>query len=430
MRGGRAPARYHGPMSQSPFDDLEVRPPGEREAALFDGLGARLAAAAADCPGLARHLDGAELDAVDSREALAGLPLLTKADLVDAQRARPPLGGFVRESALRGPRLFVSPGPVWEPQPSGVDPWWGARALHAAGFRPRDVVHNAFGYHRTPGGWILDEAACALGCTVFPAGTGDTAGQVEALRHTRAVGYTGTPDYLGALLDHAGGDGGAPLDHLTRALVSGGALFPALRQRYADAGVRCLQCYATADLGVIAYESATDGTVHPGMLVNEGLIVEICRPGTGEPAPAGEVGEVVVTRLDTDYPLVRFATGDLSRMLDGPSPCGRTAPRIAGWLGRADQRTKVRGLFVDPRQVQAIRADEPRVDALRLVVEREADRDVMTLEVAGKALDDDALAGLEAALKRRAGLAGAVRRVDEVPNDGTVIRDLRDYDRA
>ena len=417
-------------MSQPPFDDLEVRPPQAREAALFEGLGARLAEAAADCPGLARHLDGSDLAAVDSREALAGLPLLTKADLVEAQRADPPLGGFVRDGALAGARLFVSPGPVWEPQPSGDDPWAGARALHAAGFAAGDVVHNAFAYHRTPGGWILDAAARSIGCTVFPAGTGDTAAQVEALRHTRAVGYTGTPDYLGALLDHAAGDGGVPLDHLMRALVSGGALFPALRQRYADAGISCLQCYATADLGVVAYESATDGTVHPGMLVNEGLVVEICRPGTGEPCAAGEVGEVVVTRLGTDYPLVRFATGDLSRMLEEPSPCGRTAPRIAGWLGRADQRTKVRGMFVDPRQVQAIRADEPRVVALRLLVERDGDRDVMTLEVAGASLDADAVPALEAALKRHAGLAGAVRVVDEVPNDGTVIRDLRDYDRA
>lgn len=418
------------PMSHAFFDDLDVRPPEARERALFDGLGARLAAAVADCPGLARHLDGHALDGIGSREALAALPLLTKHDLVEAQRASPPLGGFVREGSLRGMRLFVSPGPVWEPQPSGEDPWAGARALHAAGLRADDVVHNAYAYHRTPGGWILDAAARALGCIVFPAGIGDTAAQVEALRHTRAVAYTGTPDYLATLLEHAAGDGGAPLDHLRRALVSGGALFPALRERYARAGIACLQCYATADLGVIAYESATGGTVHPGMLVNEGLIVEICRPGTGEPAPAGEVGEVVVTRLDTDYPLVRFATGDLSRTLDEASPCGRTAPRVAGWLGRADQRTKVRGLFVDPRQVQAIRGDEPRIETLRLLVERDGDRDVMVLEVQGAGLDDDAVAALEPVLGRRAGLAGSVRRVDSVPNDGTIIRDLRDYERA
>lgn len=419
-------------MDQMPFDDLETRPPAAREAALFDGLGRRLALAARDAPGLGRHLEGHELERIDSREALAELPLLTKGDLVEAQRERPPLGGFLRGNALPGPRLFASPGPVWEPQPSGTDPWHGARALHAAGFRAGDVVHNAFSYHGTPGGWILDEAACALGCTVFPAGTGDTASQVEALRHTRAVGYTGTPDYLATLLDHAAGDGGAPLDHLARAMVSGGALFPALRERYAAAGILCMQCYATADLGVIAYESRTDGTVHPGLTVNEGLILEICRPGTGEPAPHGEVGEIVVTRLDTDYPLVRFATGDLSRLLEGPSPCGRTGPRIAGWLGRADQRTKVRGMFVDPRQVQAIRTGEPRIEALRLLVEREGDRDVMTLEVRAPALADEpgAVDALEAALKRHAKLSGRARLVDAIPDDGTVIRDLRDYDRA
>lgn len=409
------------------FDARDTTDPVTREAALFERFGERLAEAATACPGLGRHLDGHDLRSIDSRAALARLPLLTKEALVGAQQSAPPLGGFLRPGALAGTRLFMSPGPVWEPQLAGSDPWAGARSLHAAGFRTGDVVHNAFSYHRTPGGLILDEGARALGCTVYPAGVGDTAAQVEALRGSGAVAWTGTPDYLKVLLDHATADG-APLTTLRRAMVSGGALFPALRDIYREAGIRTMQCYATADLGVIAYESESDGLVHPGMLVNEDLILEICKPGTGEPAAADEVGEVVVTRLHPDYPLVRFGTGDLSRLVDEPSPCGRTVQRIAGWMGRADQRTKVRGMFVDPRQVQAVRAAHPEIESLRLLVERHAERDVMTLEIVAPSLADESptIAAIGATVKAQTSLSGDVRRVESIPNDGTVVRDLRD----
>lgn len=419
-------------MSDSYFDTLETRAPEAREAALFEDFGQRLATAANACPGLGAHLaDAGDLALIDSRAALQRLPLLTKADLVAAQQSAPPLGGFARPGALAGLRLFRSPGPVWEPQLPGSDPWNAARGLFAAGFRKGDVVHNAFGYHGTPGGFILDEGARALGCTVYPAGTGDTAAQLAALIDSGAVAFCGTPDYLGTILK-AAHEQGVKLP-LARAMVSGGPLFPAFRAECLAAGVHVMQSYATADLGVIAHESASNESVHEGLIVNEGLIVEICRPGSGEPVAAGETGEVVVTRLHPDYPLVRFATGDLSRVLEGSSACGRTNRRLAGWLGRADQRTKVRGQFVDPRQVQRIRAAHSQIGALRLLVERIDDRDTLTLEIAGPELptgrgegSTGVLADVTATLKRETGLSGRVVIVDAVPDDGTVVRDLRD----
>jgi len=428
-------------MSDESFlDALETRAPEEREAALFARFDERLAAATARLPGLATQLDGHDVGAVASRADLARLPVLRKDALMAAQRDAPPYGGFVDTAALGGTRAFMSPGPVFEVQRPGADPWESARALHAAGFRPGTLVHNAFSYHLTPGGFILDEGALALGCTVFPAGVGNTAMQVEAIRRFRPGGWTGTPDYLRTLLDHAIEDGG-PLDSIRVALVSGGALFPALREGYREAGIAVLQCYATADAGVIAYETADEhGTAHPGMVVSEGLVVEICHPGGGEPVGPGERGEVIVTRLDPPgadgrlaspvAPLVRFATGDLSAFLDEPSPCGRSNARLAGWLGRADQRTKVRGMFVDPAQVQSVRAAHGEVERLRLVVSRDGARDVMTLRAALRSGSDaEAMAtALEASLARETGIGGTVEIVDTLPGDGIVVEDLRDYD--
>ena len=322
----------------TPFDALETRSAEEREAALFDGFGARLAAAARALPGLAAHLDGHALEAVGSRADLARLPVLRKDALMEAQRRDPPFGGFVDASSLGGTRAFMSPGPVFEVQLPGSDPWDSARALHAAGFRAGMTVHNAFSYHQTPGGFILDEGARALGCTVFPAGVGNTEMQVEAIRRLRPSGWTGTPDYLRALLDHAagrgaedgsgsgssGGDGGGPLDSIRVALVSGGALFPALREGYRADGIRVLQCYATADAGVIAYETAAaDGAPHPGMVVSEGLIVEVCHPGSGEPVGPGERGEVVVTRLGP-------AAGGTAGGAAAGAPAARRSRRSSG----------------------------------------------------------------------------------------------------
>jgi len=418
------------------YNEAECQDPDLREAALFEGFGRRLQACATSCPGLAAHLDGHVLQDINDRESLQTLPVLRKSALMAAQQAHPPFGGFVREAALPGTRIFMSPGPVWEPQLSGNDPWQGVPALYAAGIREGDCVHNAFSYHLTPGGFILDEAARALGCVVFPAGVGNTEAQVAALRQTRASVYVGTPDYLQTLLDHAA-EAGQPLTHIKRALVSGGALFPAMRTRYEEQGVEVFQCYATADLGVIAYETATGAVIHPGMVVNEGLIVEILVPGTGIPVKSGEVGELVVTRLHPDYPLVRFATGDLSRTIDEPSPCGRTSMRLAGWMGRADQRAKVRGMFVDPQQLSRLRQSHPEISRLRLVITRVDNSDAMTLQVSINT-DNEALSAqtqndawreaLAEALRQATGLGGQVAVVDSLPDDGVVVDDQRSYD--
>ncbi|MEM9732755.1 MAG: AMP-binding protein [Pseudomonadota bacterium] len=404
------------------FDARDTQSNEKREAALFERLPKHLSEAVGFAPGLAEHLSGHDLSRLNSREALASLPVLRKPELMPAQKAKPPFGGFANQALLAGNRVFLSPGPIWEPQGAGADPWNGARALHAAGFRSEDVVHNALAYHMTPGGFILDEALRALGCTVFPAGIGNTEMQVEAAQALQPVAYAGTPDYLKVILDKAN-EMGVDLSCIKRAMVSGGALFPSMRDDYAKRGVEVMQCYATADLGVIAYETkSADGLVE-GMLVNEDLIVEIVRPGTGDPVPAGEVGELVVTNFSTTYPLVRFGTGDLSAFIDAPSPCGRTAPRIRGWMGRADQRTKVKGMFVDPKQVAQIVARFDGMEGARLVVSREGDSDAMALHYTGEA-DPDAV---KAALRDITKLGGNAHPVDGLPNDGLVIEDTRDY---
>jgi phenylacetate-CoA ligase len=325
--------------------------------------------------------------------------------------------------------LFASPGPIYEFETARADFWRGARALHAAGFRAGDVVHNSFSYHLTPGGWILDSGLRALGCVVVPAGVGNTEAQVQAIAQFRPAGYTGTPDYLKVLLD-AGAEADIDCSSMTKALVSGGALFPSLRQEYAERGVAVLQSYATADLGVIAYESAAD----QGMIVDEHLIVEIVRPGTGDPVPEGEVGEVVVTTLNPDYPLIRFATGDLSAVLAGQSPCGRSNQRLKGWMGRADQTTKIKGMFVHPGQVAQVVKRHPEVIRARLVVARDGETDTMTLrcEVAEGGEAGDALASaiaesLQAVCKLKGGVA--LEAPGALPNDGKVIEDARDYER-
>ena len=406
------------------YDEAETQDAPAREAALFARLPDHLKQAVDAAPGLAAHLSGADISSLSNREALAALPVLRKSDLMDAQSASPPFGGFAVTAKMAGGRVFSSPGPIWEPQGLGADPWGAARALFAAGFRHGDAVHNALSYHMTPGGFIIDEGLRALGCTVFPAGAGNTDLHVEAAAALKPTGFTGTPDYLKILLDRAG-EMGSDLSSIERALVSGGALFPAMRDSYADRGVRVMQCYATADLGVIGFETADDGTVHPGMVVNEGLIVEIVRPGTGDPVPAGEVGEMVVTNLSDVYPLVRFATGDLTRQIDEPSPCGRTNMRISGWMGRADQRTKVKGMFVDPKQIADLRKRHPELTGARLVVERAEDKDVMRLLVTGAGVDTDSLS---ASLRDITRLGARVELADSLPNDGKVIADERNYD--
>jgi phenylacetate-CoA ligase len=413
------------------FDGLETQDPWSREAHLFGRLPAFLERAVTGAPGWKKWLDGVDPAGVTSREELATLPVLRKAELAEFQAKEPPFGGFADPNAFAGARLFQSPGPIFEVQGPGSDPWQSARALFAAGVRAGDIVHNAFSYHLTPGGFILDEGARALGCAVFPAGTGNTDAQVEAAASLKPGVYCGTPDFLKILLDRAQ-EMGRDLSSFRRALVSGGALFPAMRQDYAARGVAVLQAYATAELGVIAYESAAgDGSPHPGMIVNENLILEIVRPGTGDPVPDGEVGEVVVTSFNPAYPMIRLGTGDLSAILSGVSPCGRTNTRIRGWMGRADQRTKVKGMFVDPRQVAEVLCRHPEIAKARLAVFRDGDRDAMRLDVepAGSATID--LQAVEAALRDITGLSGAVTAVQpgSLPNDGKVIADERDYSR-
>lgn len=411
------------------FDDRETRPAADREAELFGDLPTFLAKSIAAAPGLARWLAGIDVAIVDSRDALARLPVLRKSDLLELQAADPPFGGFVDPSALNGSRIYLSPGPLWEPQGIGVDPWLGARAFFAAGARPGDIVHNAFAYHMTPGGFVLDYGARALGCTVFAAGTGNTEMQVDAAATLKPRVYSGTPDFLKSLLDRAL-EAGKDLSSIRLGIVSGGALFPSMRSEYRQRGVNVFQCYATAEFGVIAYESATaEGTPNPGMIVNEDLIVEIVRPGTGDPVPDGEVGEVVVTGFNAAYPLVRLGTGDLSAVIEGASPCGRTNRRIAGWMGRADQRTKVRGMFVDPKQIAEIVRRHPDVGRARLVVGRSGDSDQMILHIEPRASAEPLAAAVEATLREVTRLGGTVRidAAGSLPNDGKVIVDERDY---
>lgn len=416
------------------FDERDTLDPEKRESQLFADFSKRLQACVADCPGLAEHLQSASLLDIGDRESLARLPVLRKSQLMAAQQAKPPFGGFVRESALHGSRLFMSPGPVWEPQVPSADPWQSARALHAAGFRAGERVHNTFSYHLTPGGFILDEGARALGCIVFPAGVGNTESQVSAIQQLQPSAYVGTPDYLQTLLDHANTEKQA-VKSIKRAMVSGGALFPSMRERYLEQGIHVQQCYATADLGVIAYESYSEGIVHPGMIVNEDLIVEILIPGTSTPVTPGETGEVVVTRLHPDYPLLRFATGDLSALIVEKSPCGRTADRLKGWLGRADQRVKVRGMFIDPVQFASFQSMHPDVERWRVTVARENDRDVMKLQVTSKDTsshmnaDPQWLENISSTLRKLTSLSGDVELVSGLPADGIVIDDIREYDK-
>ena len=407
------------------YDHRETQPHDEREADLFNAL-PEFVENAMKLPGWARHLDGTDPQILTSREALASLPVLRKPELMALQQDSPVFGGLVDEAALNGARVFMSPGPVWEPEAAGPDPWNAARAFFAAGIRSHHLVHNALAYHATPGGFILESGALALGARVFPAGTTPVDAQVEAAAALRADAYAGTPDFLKVLLDKAD-ETGADLSSITLALVSGGALFPSMREACKARGVTVMQCYATADIGVIAYESEHDGEPLPGMIVSEDIIVEIVRPGTDDPVAAGEVGEIVVTRFNPSYPLIRFGTGDMSAILEEPSPCGRTNLRIKGWMGRADQRTKVKGMFVDPKQIDRVVKAHAEIGSARLVVGRDGDRDVMTLQVtAGKGTPD--LEAIAATLKAETRLSGRAVLAEGLPNDGKVIDDTRDYE--
>ena len=405
------------------FDQLETRHPEQRELAQFNLLPDLIRHTVTAAPGWAEHLKGADPGAVTSREALAALPVLRKSVLHTLQAKRPPFGGFATAAVSEVARVFMSPGPIFEPEGRGEDWWRAARAHNAARGRNGDNVHNTFAYKHTPGGWIHDSGARTLGCAVIAAGPGNTEQQLEAIQALRPSVYVGVPDYLKILLDKAR-EAGKDATSFKRAMVGGGALFPSLRAEYKQRGVATFQTYATADLGIIAYESEA----LEGMIVDEGVIVEIVRPGNGDPVPGGEVGEVVVTSFNRDYPLIRFATGDLSAVLPGISPCGRTNTRIKGWLGRADQTTKVKGMFVHPEQVAEVAKRHPGVGRVRLVVGRAGEQDVMTLRA--EARDDAGLkAKLAEALQAVTKLKGEVEIVapGSLPNDGKVIADERTY---
>jgi phenylacetate-CoA ligase len=408
-------------MASEHYDALETRDPEERERALLAAL-PDLLTRAKSAPGWSEHLRGVDPKAVTTRDGLGTLPVLRKADLAARQRSHPPLGGFnvTPVTALR--RLQMSPGPIFEPEGHGTDFWGSARALFAAGFRRGNIVHNSFAYHLTPGGFIMEAGAHALGCVVIPGGIGNTEQQIEAIAHYAPTGYVGTPDFLKILLDTAA-KAGKNMSSLKRGVVSGAALPSSLRQELASRGVDVLQCYATADLGVIAYESEA----RSGMIVNETLVLEIVRPGTGAPVASGEVGEVVVTSFNPDYPMIRLATGDLSAVLPGYSGCGRTNMRVAGWMGRADQTTKVKGMFVHPGQVNDIARRHPQLGRVRLVVTRADEQDLMTLMAECTAVTGDLRAAVAATLQAVTKLRGEVKLVPpgKLPNDGKVIADER-----
>jgi phenylacetate-CoA ligase len=410
------------------YDALETRDPAEREAALLATLPRQVAHAQSSTSAFAEILKGIDPAAITSRQALAQLPVTRKGQLFERQqaaRASDLFGGF--SALVRGPampRVFASPGPIYEPEGTASDYWRAARALFAAGFRPGDLVHNSFSYHMTPGAFIMESGAHAVGCTVFPAGVGQTEQQLQAMSELRPVAYMGTPSFLRILVEKAA-ESCADISSLRKALTGGEALPPSLRAWFAEHGISVFQSYATADLGLIAYETEAI----EGMVIDEGVIVEIVRPGTGDPVAPGEVGELVATTLNPDYPLIRFGTGDLSALLPGQCPTGRTNTRIKGWLGRADQTTKIRGMFVHPAQVADITRRFPEVLKARLVVSGEMANDIMTLQVEAASAPHGLDARIGEAIRDVTKLRGDVQMLEpgSLPNDGKVIEDARSY---
>ena len=398
------------------YDDLETRSADARAASLAECLPSLLVHALT-LPGNAALTDF-DLTNITSAESLARLPVLRKSELGAAQKLRPPFGGF------SGPDFeyaFQSPGPLYEPGRTSHDWWRFGRFLHATGIGVGDIVQNCFSYHLTPAGTMFENGARAVGAAVLPAGTGQTELQAQAAHDVGVTGYAGTPDYLKVILEKAD-EMGLTLA-ISKAAVGGGALFPSLRQWYLDRGIACRQCYATADLGNVAYES----TAMEGLILDEGVLVEIVTPGTGNPVPFGEVGEVLVTTLNPDYPLIRFATGDLSAFMEGSSPCGRSNLRIKGWMGRADQTTKIKGMFIRPEQVAVFVAKHPEVTRARVIASRAAESDVMVVKIEGDVGRADVYAAsIAETLKLRAQIE--VVAIGTLPKDGVIIEDQRTYD--
>ena len=410
------------------YDALETRSPQAREAALMAALPVQIAHAQAHSPAFAHILAGVDATQIQSRAALAQLPVTRKYELLaqqQAQRTSTPFGGFNTQAfGPQMPRVFASPGTIYEPEGARTDYWRMARAIYAAGFRAGELVHNCFSYHFVPAGSMMETGAHAIGCTVFPGGTGQTEQQVQAMAELRPAGYIGTPSFLKLIVEKAQSLGVA-LPSVRKALVSGEAFPPSLRDWLRTRGIEGYQCYATADLGLIAYETEA----REGLVLDEGVIVEIVRPGTGDPVPEGEVGELVITSLNPDYPLIRFGTGDLSAILPGTCPTGRTNQRIKGWMGRADQTTKVRGMFVHPGQVSEVAKRFPQVGKARLVVSGEMASDTMTLLVESAETSEGLAQLISEAVRDVTKLRADIQLVapGSLPNDGKVIEDARSY---
>ncbi|SHE55147.1 phenylacetate-CoA ligase [Lampropedia hyalina DSM 16112] len=415
-------------MTQNLTDSLETRDSAEREATLMAALPRQIAHAQSRTTAFATLLQGVDAAAITDRAALARLPVTRKYELLERQkagRADNVFGGFASVGfGPDMPRVFASPGTIYEPEGARSDYWRLSRALRAAGFRQGELVHNSFSYHFTPAGSMMETGAHALGCTVFPGGTGQTEQQVQAIAELRPAGYAGTPSFLKLLVEKAA-ELNIPIGSLTKALVSGEAFPPSLRDWFTARGIDAYQCYATADLGLIAYETQA----REGLVLDENVIVEIVRPGTGEPVPEGEVGELVVTTLNPDYPLIRFGTGDLSAVLPGQCPTGRTNTRIRGWMGRADQTTKVRGMFVHPGQVAQIAKRFAQVVKARLIVSGEMANDRMTLHVETGEPAGNLAGQIADVIREVTKLRGEVQIVPpgSLPNDGKVIEDARSY---
>ncbi len=407
------------------FDVLETRTSEERDRELLSGLRGQVEHARSCAPYYRQLLADVSTEKITDRQSFAALPVTRKSELIELQAGDPPFGGLAATPLSKLVRVFQSPGPIYEPQGRSSDNWRMARALFAAGLRPGDLVHNTFSYHFTPAGAMLEDGAQALGCTVFPAGIGQTEMQVRAIADLKPRGYVGTPSFLDIILDKAG-QMGVPLPSLEVALVSGEALPQSLRERFRSRAIEVRQAYATAELGLIAYE--TDAL--EGMVCDESVLVEIVRPGSGELVVDGEVGEVLVTTLNPDYPLIRFATGDLSAVLAGNSPCGRTNMRIKGWMGRADQTTKIRGMFVHPEQVAAVVARHPQLLRARLVVVHVSERDAITLYCETEESDPGLIDQVADSVRDLCKLRGSVELVEpgSLANDGKVIDDQRSYD--
>ena len=407
------------------YDELEIRDPDERDIVMYEAIGRHIQAAKRDAPYFETLFKDIGPGDVKARADLMRLPITRKSDLPALQKKHPPLAGMTTIAPSDFIRIYQSPGPTYEGEAEGNDWWRMGRAMYAAGFKPGDIIHNAFSYHLTPAGMMVEGGARAIGCAVVPAGTGQTEQQVQAIEHLRANAYTGTPSFLKIILDKAK-EISADISCLTKALVSGEALPPALRDEFKSAGILALQAYASADLGLIAYESKA----MEGLIVDESILVEIVRPGTGEHVPDGDIGEVIVTTLNREYPLIRFATGDLSSVLPGPSPCGRTAMRLTGWKGRADQSTKVKGMFVTPMQIADVVRRHPEIVKARLVIDRNAGADVMTLmcETAesGDALKEAVAETLQALCKMKGGVE--FTKPGGLANDGLVIEDKRSHE--